>query len=180
MPQALRDPLACFILSDRRRPVCAERQPSTLRRLVPESTFPTSHIHGNKTHHDDRAGGAPGIDWLNQSTECSAIHLTRLLYTHVSSNGTWTLLASNFITCKQSRHAIPMGCSYGVSLPLVQVDTRSSKDEKRPLTPSEDGASVTHCHGPSHPEHRGQTEDKTASSDIYWLCCILVHTTIGQ
>jgi len=44
-------PLACFILSDRRPegswPVRAERQPSALRGLVPESTpYYTCHIHG--------------------------------------------------------------------------------------------------------------------------------------
>jgi hypothetical protein len=121
------------------------------------------------------------MDWPNQPTECSAIHLTRLLYTHAPNNGTWTLLASNFISCKQPRHAIPMDCSYGVSsLLLVQFDNRTSQDEKRPLTPSEDGASVTHCHGPSHPEDRGQTEDNTASSDIYRFCSVPAHTTIGQ
>jgi hypothetical protein len=68
------------------------------------------------------------MDWPNQPTECSAIHLTRLLYTHAPNNGTWTLLASNFISCKQPRHAIPMDCSYGVSsLLLVQFDNRTSQ-----------------------------------------------------
>jgi hypothetical protein len=53
------------------------------------------------------------MDWPNQPTECSAIHLKRLLYTHVSNNGTWAPLAFNLISCKQPRHAIPMDCSYG-------------------------------------------------------------------
>jgi hypothetical protein len=93
------------------------------------------------------------MDWPNQPTECSAIHLTRLLYTHAPNNGTWTLLASNFISCKQPRHAIPMDCSYGVSSSLlVQVDTRSSKDEKTPFRARTMHRSrvLMAC----HPEHR--------------------------
>ena len=55
---ALQMPLACFILTkvtDRRRPVCAERQPSVHRRLgrlVPESTLLTSHINKNKAYEE--------------------------------------------------------------------------------------------------------------------------------
>ena len=50
------------------------------------------------------------MDWPIQSTESSAILLTRLLYTHVYGLGTWIPFASKFTSCKQPRHAIMMDC----------------------------------------------------------------------